>query len=178
MRGQLLNRARRWIRSPSDLQLLGRMMLWACCLPVLKRLMPLPMLVRLVRSRASGRGRQPGPDEQLVTFARWSCRLTTSSRGNCLARGLVLYRYLGAVGAQPELRVGFRRGDAGRVLGHAWVVVDGQPVGEDVTALAPFEVTVAFGPDGYARRPMDARGYGAEPVARAPAAESFSSSIV
>lgn len=178
MRGHLFSRARRWIGGPSDLWLLGRTMIWAFCLSVLKHLLPLPTLVRLVRSRASGRERQPGRDEQLVTFARWSCRLTTSRGGNCLARGLVLYRYLGAFGAQPELRVGFSRGDAGRVLGHAWVVVDGQPVGEDVTSLAPFDITVAFGPSGYVRGPLDARGYGAEPVQRAPAAERFSRSTV
>ena len=47
----------------------------------------------------------------------------------CLRRSLVLYRHLVRLGLDPVLWVGVRK--SGRDLaGHAWVTLDGRPVGE------------------------------------------------
>ena len=66
---------------------------------------------------------------------------------HCLQRSLLLYRELSAAGAAPSLIVGFGRQD-GRLLGHTWVVVQGEPVAENRDWLAALSPTVAFGPDG------------------------------
>ena len=145
------------------------MTLWACGLPALKRIVPLPVLVRFVASRRrSDRScsnhaiplthlvhpthqRREDVLAHLATLARWSCRLTRwSTGGNCLERGLVLYRFLSAAGFEPSLVAGFRKTEDGRLRGHAWVVVDGNPVGESAASLEDFERALAFGPDGLA----------------------------
>jgi hypothetical protein len=147
-------RVRSRIRTPGDLWLGGRMLLWACCLPVLKHLIALPALVRFVgrpSTRSGGSATNASRVEELdriATLARWSCRVTRwSSGGNCLERGLVLYRFLGAADFQPSLFAGFRKGEGGDVHGHAWVVLDGRPVGENSASVEEFEPVIAFGPD-------------------------------
>jgi hypothetical protein len=136
-------------KSPSDFFLAARIMGWACVMPVLKQLIALQNLVRLVRRTGRNATRDSFREDQIVTFARWACRLTRwSSGGNCLERGLIAYRYLGAINAQPTLVVGIGRGDNGGVRGHAWILLDGRPVGESQSALRQYETVMQFGPDG------------------------------
>ena len=124
-----------------------RILGWACVMPILKRAIPLQTLVRLVR-RTGGRHRDGVREDQIVTFARWACRITRwSSGGNCLERGLIAYRFLGAINAQPTLVVGIGRGE-GAMRGHAWVVIDGRPVGEHPATLGEYTPVLTFGPDG------------------------------
>src|SRR5262245_32454408 len=122
---------------------------WACCLPVLKRLVPLPALVRLVRPADARRASILAPDERIAAFARWSCRITAwPTAGNCLERGLLMYRYFALADAHPSLVVGFGRGDNGDVRGHAWVVVHGRPIGESDASVSEFKTAFTFDPDG------------------------------
>lgn len=148
------SRARRVVarfRSPLDVILAARILAWACVLPALKHTLPLQTLVRLVRRAPNAAGRDPRHEEQVVTFARWACRLTRwRSGGNCLERGLIAYRYLGAANAEPTLVVGIARDDRSGVRGHAWVLLDGQPAGESVHAISDFAVMLTFTPDGAA----------------------------
>jgi hypothetical protein len=151
-------RVRARVTSPSDVVLMMRMMGWACVLPALKHLVPLTTLAPLMRRPPRQSTRDRAREDQIVTFARWVCRATRWSRdGNCLERGLVAYRFLCAANAAPSLVVGVAPaapsgapGDdgSGNVRGHAWVVVDGQPVGERAATLAEFAFVLAFGPDG------------------------------
>ena len=67
----------------------------------------------------------------------------------CLPRGLALYRALSRAGASPQLWIGFRK-LAGRVDGHAWVTVDGRPVGEAEALMASLTPTCGFGARGAA----------------------------
>ena len=136
-------------RSPLDVALAARIMAWACVLPVLKHTVPLRGLVRLVRREPRAETRDPRREEQIVTFARWACRITRwRSGGNCLERGLVSYRYLCAANAEPVLVVGVARDDVAGVKGHAWVLLDGKPAGESVHAVSDFAVMLMFTPDG------------------------------
>ena len=64
--------------------------------------------------------------------------------GICLERSLLAYRFLSGAGADPRLLIGIRVG-GGSVIGHAWVVVDGEPLFEQG---ADFETFFAFGRDG------------------------------
>lgn len=67
--------------------------------------------------------------------------------GDCLESALVLYRELSRTGASPRLVMGFAR-EAQSVVGHAWVEVNGQPVGEDRASISRYAAAARFGPRG------------------------------
>jgi hypothetical protein len=137
-------RVRETIRSPADAWLAARMGVWALALPVLKRVVALPVLARLMWRH--GRG-TPGRGEvdRIVTLSRWAARFRPlPGRSNCLERSLIAYRYLSAAGASPRVVVGIRR-DADAMAGHVWLELDGAPVRESVDGFVPL---VALGPHG------------------------------
>jgi hypothetical protein len=80
---------------------------------------------------------EPLPADRLVSLvdaaARHHLRPMT-----CLPRSLALKALLQRQGVETDLRIGVRR-EAGRLLAHAWVEQDGNPVGEpaDVGRFAP-----------------------------------------
>lgn len=125
--------------------LLIRMAAWSLVLPVLKRLLPLPTLVRLMSGKGSG-GPWDEYEEQVVRSARRVYRLRRP--GSCLERSLLAYRYLSNTNADPRLVIGVRRDDRD-VIGHAWVLVDGLPLYESSASLEPFLSMVEFAPDGH-----------------------------
>lgn len=59
------------------------------------------------------------------------------TRHTCLPRSLVLQRFLIHRGVPAELRIGVRR-ENGQIAGHAWVEVEGAPVGEPEDVEARF----------------------------------------
>lgn len=67
-------------------------------------------------------------------------------RHNCLERSLLMYRFLAELRADPVLVVGLT--NAGRTRGHAWVLVDGIPVGEREETLEEMTPVLAFGAGG------------------------------
>ncbi len=142
------------ITGPSDAWLAVRVIGWACVLPALKHLVPVKSLASVMHlaPRTSPRNparRDPVLEVRIVTFARWAARLMRwKSGGNCLERGLIAYRYLGAAGASPTLVVGLGRGERGGIIGHAWVMLDGRPAGESESAIAEYTPVFSFAPDG------------------------------
>lgn len=125
--------------------LLVRMGAWSLVLPVLKRLLPLPTLVRLMSGKGNG-GRSYAREEQVVLSARRVYRLRRP--GSCLERSLLVFRYLSNTDADPRLVIGVRR-DGSDMIGHAWVLVDGSPLYESSASLEPFLSVVEFTPDGH-----------------------------
>jgi hypothetical protein len=119
---------------------------WRVCLPVLKRFVPLPSLVRLMWSDA------PLPvDVQAETIVRLAAILypprEDGARGNCYERSLVVYRYLSRARGNPTFVVGVDRAE-GEVGGHVWVLLDGRPVHDTPEHLAGHVELVSFGPQG------------------------------
>jgi hypothetical protein len=138
------------IGRPGDAWLAARMAAWRLALLVLKRVVALPRLARLMHGRG-GDGRSDGGDVRIARLAGAVFGLgRAGSPGNCLARSLVVYRYLSAASLRPELVVGVRRDGEG-VLGHAWVVVAGRPVAEPEAALTEFTPLIVFGEGGAIR---------------------------
>ena len=139
------------LRTPRDVLLLARMIGWALVVPALKRLLPLPRLVRLAARPGAAPPAQHDVD-RVAAFARWIYRRRLLTRdANCLERSLVSYRFLTEAGADPRLVVGFAKADGG-VVGHAWVVVGEEPVNDSWTAVSDYVPTIEFGPDGDERR--------------------------
>jgi hypothetical protein len=110
-------------------------------LPLLKRLLPLPALVKLMWSTP----RRPlgQPDERVAGIV---ARVGRISRGNCLDRSLIVYRLLSQGGADPTLVIGFGR--QADVIGHTWVTVGGRPLLENGDSLAAYTEFLAFGANG------------------------------
>ena len=92
-------------------------------LGVLKHLAPLRWLARWMWCPPSG-PRNLESERRLTASVLQLNRLADC---NCLQLSLMLYRVLSRAGANPTLIVGFRR-TGGRILGHAWVIVDGRAV--------------------------------------------------
>jgi hypothetical protein len=136
-----------------------RMVAWSVALPVLKRVLPLRMLARLMWREPEG-PRRPEREAAVVNTARKIYRFRPSrSRHNCLERSLLAYRFLAEAGADPVLVVGVANPNA-KVLGHAWLSVDGEPVDETAHSLEDFTPVVSFGTRGIVTPPPgpDARG--------------------
>ena len=92
----------------------------------------MPDIVASIARRGGGGGRQPTQRVELAAtraVARW-CRWC-GGIDTCLTRSLVLGGMLVGRGI-VELNIGFRPGEEEPALdGHAWVTVDGRPVGND-----------------------------------------------
>ena len=155
-RGNGLARRARALRevvaTPADVALLVRMLGWAAALPVLKRVVPLPRLVRLCSAEPDVEGRRLERERQVATLARWISRPSRLRDENCLERSLVTFRFLSELDADPVLFVGVRKTEEG-VVGHAWVTVDGEPVHDSPASVVEFTPLVAFGV-GAARVPL------------------------
>jgi hypothetical protein len=134
------------LRSPAGAWLLARMLAWRLALPLLKRLLPLPRLVRL----AARGGRTSFTPAQVVSASHRLFGTRAPESSDCLERSLLTYRFLGQAGAAPELVCGLQRAGDG-VVGHAWVVVAGAPVDEAPDALAAYAAVVAFDSTGALR---------------------------
>jgi Transglutaminase-like superfamily len=140
------------LASPADAWLALRMAGWRLVLPVLKGRRPITRLVRLMWKGERARPVTPEREARIAELARVVYRSEHASRqGNCLERSLVLYRYLSAAGADPQLVVGLRSGEAA-VRGHVWVTVRGEPVEEPPQSLKGLTRVVSFRGDGSQAR--------------------------
>lgn len=147
-RDHMLRRLGEEVRTVSDAVLATRALAWALVLPALKHMVSVKSLAAVMHQPQRRATRDADRERRIMTFAHWSARLTRwNSGGNCLERSLIAYRYLCAAGAHPTLVIGVGRGAIG-VIGHAWVLVDGQLVGEPPSAIASYTRAFAFGPDG------------------------------
>ena len=133
-------------RSPAETLLILRMTFWAALVPFLKRLVPLPRLVRLASRQREG-VRDGATERRVIESVTRIYRSGIVREGdNCLERSLVTFRFLGAAHAKPELVVGMSRIEKG--TGHVWVTIDGAPVIDTEETLAGMERVVAFAADG------------------------------
>ena len=126
-----------------DLLTMGRAAAWMLTLRLAKFAVPLPRLARVMETAPRTTRRDPARERRIAMLVdRVAGGLRFPDQGNCLERSLVLFRLLGRAGARPRLVVGMRR-TSGQLAGHAWVSVDGDPVGErtpdDMTPIAIFE---------------------------------------
>jgi Transglutaminase-like superfamily len=133
------------VARPRDGWLALQMAGWRLLLPVLKRRRSLPWLVALMWDGSGSERENPDREAYIAELATLVFRSRHIEKfGNCLDRSLVLYRYLSAVGANPELVVGMKRMQ-GAVEGHAWVEVRGRPVEESPEVLDGLARVTTFG---------------------------------
>lgn len=126
--------------------ILGRLLPAYLLFGVLKHVVPLTRLVHWAWCAPVGRRARETEGQLTTSVLRLSQRLGMWDR-DCLQRSLLLYRVLSRAGAEPKLVVGFNRMN-GRVLGHAWVTVDGHAVIEPESNLRRFSPVFSFGTRG------------------------------
>jgi hypothetical protein len=110
---------------------------------LLKRVVPLRWLARWAWRPPSG-PRNREAERRLAAGVFRLSQLTGLHDRDCLHRSLLLYRVLSRAGADPTLVVGFQQME-GRILGHAWVIVDGQAVIEPEVNVSRFSPALGFG---------------------------------
>ena len=132
----------------ADWRLLMRAVIWRLAVPVLKHLLPLPVLVRFMAATRRGGAELSGPRIERVRRLLMEGGRIVISR-NCLDRSLVIYRFLSEVGASPLLVMGVNHGTSG-VSGHAWIEVDGHALADATTDS--FVPILVFEAGGQARR--------------------------
>lgn len=126
--------------------IMGRLLPAYMLLGFLKHLIPLRWLARWAWCPPGGpRDREAEP--RLAASVLRLSQLAGLPDRDCLQRSLLLYRVLSRAGAEPKLIVGFDRIN-GRIIGHAWVVVDGHAVIESETDLVRFSPAFSFGSRG------------------------------
>jgi hypothetical protein len=104
---------------------IGRLVPTYATLGVLKHVVPLP---RLAKWAWKDRHVTRNPDaERRVLVAVDRLRRWFGRDNDCLQSSLLLYRELSRLGANPTLKVGFRRQNE-RLEGHAWVFLDGRAI--------------------------------------------------
>jgi Transglutaminase-like superfamily len=126
--------------------IIGRLLPVYVLLGLLKHLVPVKWLVRWAWCSPAG-ARDRKAERQLTACIIRLSQLIGRRDRDCLQRSLLLYRVLSGAGADPTLVMGFHRAND-RILGHAWVVVDGQAVLEPEADLRRFSVTLQFGSQG------------------------------
>jgi len=127
-------------------------------LGLLKHLVPLRWLVKWTWCEKAGPRDRLAERRLAANVLRLSKLLRIADR-DCLQRSLRLYRLLSAAGADPELVVGFCEQD-GKIIGHAWVLVDDMSIVEPASDLVRFSPVLRFGARGALLPPLQA---GCEP---------------
>jgi len=133
------------LESPAGFWLYARMAAWALVLRPLKFVVPVRWLARLMWVAAETGARARTREARVITLAGLLYR--RRAEGYCLERSLLLYRFLSSKRADPHLILGLLKTAEGW-KGHAWIVVDGEPVGESADGLHDFTPLFMFGPNG------------------------------
>ena len=115
-------------------------------LGLLKRLVPLRSLAKWTWCETTVPRDRLAERRLTANVLRLSKLLRIADR-DCLQRSLLLYRLLSAAGADPELVVGLREQD-GKIIGHAWVLVDDVSLVESESDLVRFSPVLRFGARG------------------------------
>jgi len=113
----------------------------------LRHIVSLERLARFAWRDPGNHPRDPQLEARTIAQATKLRHLLDRTDRRCLPRSLALYRALSRAGASPQLWIGFRK-VAGRVDGHAWVAVDGRPVGEAEALMPSLTPTCGFGVKG------------------------------
>ena len=140
-------RALRHLLRSGDAWTAGRAWLGLLWVDLALRSRPFPQLQAWARHPSKPSGKQ-----DLRRGRRLAELVSTAARHHlypmtCLRRSLVLQRMLREEGFAADLCIGVRK-DKGNLQAHAWVEVDGQPVGEREQVTEEYQAMVLQGRTG------------------------------
>lgn len=127
--------------------LLARMLAWRAVLPLLRRRVRIATLARVMWREPHAR---PGGTDpiRIAELARVLYRGPGRGQGDtCLERSLLAYRYLSKAGVDPQLVIGIGRPDS-LMIGHAWVVVNDEPLYDSAAEVGKYSSFFSFGRGG------------------------------
>jgi hypothetical protein len=125
---------------------------------VLRHTVSLRTLVRFAWTPARA-SRDRRREQQLIAHAVKLGHLFPMFDRNCLQRSLLLYRELARAGANPELVIGMSTGNDG-IRGHAWIVLDDEPLIDTRSTVDAFVPVCVFASRGELRAEAESRERG------------------
>jgi hypothetical protein len=142
------------VSRPGRAILILRMAFWVTVLSLVVRRYSLPRALQIVAAPRPGGSSDPHGDEDLATAIDALLDLKVLAfKPVCWKRAAILQRYLTLRGRATTINFGVRRGDGGKLDGHAWVESAAGPILEsqnpDYTVTyvfpssAPFEIELA-----------------------------------
>jgi Transglutaminase-like superfamily len=123
-------------------------------LGLLKHLAPLQWLVKWTWCERRGPRDRPAERRLTANVLRLS-KLSRIADRDCLQRSPFLCRLLSAADANPELVVSLRAQE-GKIIGHAWVLLDQVSIVEPTSDLVLFSPVLRFGARGALLQEMRA----------------------
>ena len=142
----LLARAmRKTVVHPRESMLMIRMAAWIIIVSVAVKLTSLPKVLQLVSARVPSDTPAANQLETLKLVHAIDLLLGTDIfmfRPSCWRRAIVLHRYLALNGIESRINFGVKKDGDGKVVGHAWLEHQGEPILED--APLAYKVTFAF----------------------------------
>lgn len=137
--------SRKLVRNPDESVLILRMAVWVSILSILVKFASLPRALQVVSVKPS-KSRQ---DLSADTEKRLAQAVDLLLGANllifkpiCWKRAAILHRYLALNGIATRIMFGMRKGPEGKVDGHAWLEIAGNPVLEPT--VPNYKVTYAF----------------------------------
>jgi hypothetical protein len=134
---------RKFISKPGEAWLLLRMAWWVSVLSVTARFYSLPRALQIVAGHEKRLARVAMSEQEL---ARAIDLLLSADflvfKPICWKRAAVLHRYLSRSGVSTKIIFGVRNESGGKVVGHAWLERDGQPILESTPP--EYVVTYSF----------------------------------
>ncbi len=128
------------------LEMTGLLML----LPLLKRTLSLPALIRFFDAEAKS-GKQAVDLDRLIQLAKGLLNLRIGFLSpNCVKQSLILFHFLRKQGHPANIHFGISKNDAGDLHGHAWVSLAGKPFAEPEDPRSNFKETYVF-PENFAK---------------------------
>lgn len=136
---------RKFLLHPGEALLLCRMAWWVVVLSVAARWHSLPRALQIVAGREQEKeaSRDGAIQDQLARSIDLLLSLDVFLfRPICWKRAAVLHRYLSRNGITTRIIFGVRKESGGKVVGHAWLEAEGQPILE--TSPPEYVATYSF----------------------------------
>lgn len=131
----------------SDVRWLPAIAFRLLLLAAVGRRLPLPRLVRLFdRGPSATLGRRSAQDIARYTRVLQAVLARVYVRDFCFPRTLLLYHFLAGRGRSVHLVFGIRR-EGRRLVGHAWLEMDGEPFAEPQDPRASYRATFIHPPN-------------------------------
>ena len=119
-------------------------LLAAVVLPVAVRMLALPTVLKLCDHWPRAGRLRHGPQALVFRVRRWLWHGRGPWTSTCLTRSLVLYAMLRQHGYRPRFVVGVMGAQA-RFAAHAWVLLDGIPLGDPRGAVEGYSQLLSHG---------------------------------
>jgi len=127
-----------------EIRLLLEMTSLLMLLPLLKRTLSLPALIRFFDAKPTSE-KLPVDLDRLIQLTKRLLNIRVGFLSpNCVKQSLILFHFLRKYGHPANIHFGISKNDAGNLHGHAWVSLTGKPFAEAGDPRGEFKETYVF----------------------------------